>query len=42
MAIIIGAQFNIAMLEFYPHKPSKRELRKWQRYDPERDEQATS
>jgi len=38
MAIIIGAQFNNAMLEFYPPKPSRRELRKWQRYDPERDQ----
>jgi len=42
MAIIIGAQFNNAMLEFYPPKPSKRELRKWQRYDPERDHQAAT
>ena len=40
MAIIIGAQFNNAMLEFYPPKASKRELRKWQRYDPERDQPA--
>jgi membrane protein len=38
MAIIIGAQFNNAMLEFYPPKPSRREQRKWQRYDPERDQ----
>ena len=41
MAIIIGAQFNNAMLEFYPPRPSKREQRKWQRYDPERDQPAT-
>jgi len=40
MAIIIGAQFNNAMLEFYPPKVSKRELRKWQRYDPELDQKA--
>ena len=40
MAIIIGAQFNNAMLEFYPPKASKRELRKWQRYDPEADQPA--
>jgi membrane protein len=40
MAIIIGAQFNNAMLEFYPPKASKRELRKWQRYDPELDRPA--
>lgn len=37
MAVIIGAQFNNAMLEYYPPRPSKRELRRWQRYDPERD-----
>jgi len=37
MAVIIGAQFNNAMLEYYPPQPSRRELRKWQRYDPDRD-----
>ena len=37
MAVIIGAQFNNAMLEFYPPRVSKREQRKWQRYDPDRD-----
>ncbi|WP_420121493.1 YhjD/YihY/BrkB family envelope integrity protein [Nakamurella sp.] len=37
MAVIIGAQFNNATLEYYPPRPSKRELRRWQRYDPERD-----
>jgi membrane protein len=42
MAIIIGAQFNNAMLEFYPPKPSRREQRKWQRYDPERDQPTPS
>ncbi len=42
MAIIIGAQFNNAMLEYYPPKPSKREQRKWQRYDPERDQPTDS
>ncbi len=42
MAVIIGAQFNNAMLEYYPPRPSKRELRKWQRYDPERDRPAPS
>ena len=41
MAIILGAQFNNAMLEYYPPRVSKRELRKWQRYDPERDQPAT-
>jgi len=25
------------MLEYYPPKLSKREMRKWQRYDPHRD-----
>jgi len=35
MAIIIGAQFNNAMLEFYPPKLSKREQRKWQHIDTE-------
>ena len=34
MAIVIGAQFNNALLEYYPPKPSKREMRKWQRYRP--------
>ena len=34
MAIIIGAQFNNATLEYYPPKRSRRELRKWQRYVP--------
>jgi len=42
MAVIIGAQFNNAMLEYYPPRPSKRELRKWQRYDPDRDRPATT
>ncbi len=39
MAVIIGAQFNNATLEYYPPKPSRRELRKWQRYDPEQDQE---
>ena len=37
MAIIIGAQFNNALLEYYPPKMPKREVRRWQRYDPQRD-----
>ncbi len=37
MAIIIGAQFNNALLEYYPPRRPKRELRDWHRYDPERD-----
>ncbi|WP_255497961.1 YihY/virulence factor BrkB family protein [Nakamurella sp. PAMC28650] len=36
MAIIIGAQFNNALLEYYPPKIPKREIRRWQRFDPER------
>jgi membrane protein len=35
IAIIVGAQFNNATLEFYPPKRSKRERRKWQRLDAE-------
>jgi membrane protein len=42
MAIIIGAQFNNAMLEYFPPRASRRELRKWRRYDPERDRQRSS
>jgi membrane protein len=41
MAVIIGAQFNNAMLEFYPPRPSKRELRKWRRYQPDGEQAAT-
>lgn len=37
MAIIIGAQFNNALLEYYPPRRSRRELRKWRRYDPTRE-----
>ena len=37
MAIIIGAQFNNALLEYYPPRRSRRELRKWRRFDPNRD-----
>jgi membrane protein len=36
MAIIIGAQFNNALLEYYPPRRSRREIRKWQRYEPKR------
>ena len=35
MAIIIGAQFNNALLEYYPPRRPKREIRRWQQYDPE-------
>ena len=38
MAIIIGAQFNNALLEYYPPRRPKREIRRWQRYDPRGDE----
>jgi membrane protein len=34
LAVIIGAQFNNATLEYYPPKVSRRERRKWRRYDP--------
>jgi membrane protein len=34
MAIVIGAQFNNALLEYYPPKRSRRERRKWQQYRP--------
>jgi membrane protein len=34
MAIIIGAQFNNALLEFYPPRRSRRELKRWRRYQP--------
>ena len=37
MAVIIGAQFNNAMLEYFPPGRSKREQRKWRAYDPARD-----
>ncbi len=40
MAIVIGAQFNNAMLEFYPPRLSKRERRKWQAYREEQEQAA--
>jgi membrane protein len=40
MAIIIGAQFNNATLEFYPPKQSRRALRKWRRLEAEDAEAA--
>jgi membrane protein len=33
IAIIIGAQFNNATLEYYPPRRSRREIRKWRRLD---------
>ena len=42
MAIIIGAQFNNALLEYYPPRRSRRELRKWRRFDPDRDPDGAS
>ncbi len=42
MAIIIGAQFNNALLEYYPPRRSRRELRRWRRYDPQRDPAAAA
>ena len=41
MAVIIGAQFNNAMLEYFPPSRSKREQRKWRAYDPAREAIAT-
>ena len=41
MAVIIGAQFNNAMLEYYPPSRSKREQRKWRAYDPTREDPET-
>jgi membrane protein len=41
MAIILGAQFNNALLEYYPPKPSRRQTRKQRRGDPNRDPIAT-
>lgn len=38
LAIIMGAQFNNATLEYYPPRVSPRESRKWQRYDPTADD----
>ncbi len=35
LAVIIGAQFNNATLEYYPPRRSKRERAKWQRLDAE-------
>jgi membrane protein len=37
MAIILGAQFNNALLEYYPPKPSRRQTRKQRRSDPNPD-----
>ena len=33
VAVILGAQFNNATLEYYPPRRSKREQRKWQRLE---------
>lgn len=35
LAIVLGAQFNNATLEYYPARVSRRELRKWQRFEPD-------
>ncbi|GAA2013933.1 YihY/virulence factor BrkB family protein [Nakamurella flavida] len=40
MAIVIGAQFNNALLEFYPPRRSRRELKRWQKYQPVEPAQA--
>lgn len=34
LAIVLGAQFNNATLEYYPARVSRREMRKWQRFEP--------
>ena len=36
MAIIIGAQFNNALLEYYPPEGLPAGAAKWRRYDPDR------
>jgi membrane protein len=38
LAIVLGAQFNNATLEFFPARISRRELRKWRRYEVSGDE----
>jgi membrane protein len=38
LAIILGAQFNNATLEFYPPRVTRREMRKWERYQPVTEE----
>ncbi len=39
LAIVLGAQFNNATLEYYPARVTRRELRKWQRFEPAELEQ---
>lgn len=34
LAIVLGAQFNNATLEYFPARVSRRELRKWRRVEP--------
>lgn len=36
MAIVIGAQFNNATLEYYPPRVSRRETRRWHEYESDR------
>jgi membrane protein len=38
LAIVLGAQFNNATLEYYPARISRREQRKWQRYEDSTDQ----
>ena len=40
VAVILGAQFNNATLEYYPPRRSKREKRKWQRLESSSDQTA--
>ncbi len=42
MAIVIGAQFNNATLEYYPPKQSRRTLRKWRRLEADDAEAAAA
>lgn len=34
LAIVLGAQFNNATLEYFPARVSRREVRKWRRFEP--------
>jgi membrane protein len=42
LAIVLGAQLNNATLEFFPARISRRELRKWRRYEVASDEAAVA
>ena len=38
LAIVLGAQFNNATLEYFPARVSRREMRKWRRFEPPGDQ----